>query len=304
MNLQQLRYVVEVEKTGNITQAAKNLYMGQPNLSKSIKDLESEIGIAIFHRTAKGVEPTSEGLEFLQHAHGVIMKMDELSELYSPAREQTLSFTISVPRATYPAVAFAEFVSSADPSRSMNLQYKETNPRAIISDVATGQSALGILRYQHSYEDYFLKVLEENNLQCEVLWEYRMRLLMGEDHPLADRMEIPYLMLKDSIELTHGDFQVSALDPAMLKEISKPLRRICIYDRGSQFDILKKVRGTYLWVSPVPDHVLKEHGLIQRTCPDVGITKDCIILQRSKTLKPHEMKFINYLKQQITLLEQ
>ena len=38
MNLQQLRYAVEVEKTSSITQAATNLYMGQPNLSKSIKD--------------------------------------------------------------------------------------------------------------------------------------------------------------------------------------------------------------------------------------------------------------------------
>ena len=40
MNLQQLRYAVEVAKTGSITAAAKNLYMGQPNLSKSIRELD------------------------------------------------------------------------------------------------------------------------------------------------------------------------------------------------------------------------------------------------------------------------
>ena len=44
MDINQLQYVLEVAKTGSITKAAKNLFMGQPNLSKSIKDLENEIG--------------------------------------------------------------------------------------------------------------------------------------------------------------------------------------------------------------------------------------------------------------------
>ncbi len=55
MNLQQLRYAVEVAKTGSITAAAKNLYMGQPNLSKNIRELEAELGITLFERTARGV---------------------------------------------------------------------------------------------------------------------------------------------------------------------------------------------------------------------------------------------------------
>lgn len=50
MNLTHLRYIVEVARTGSITKAAQNLYMGQPNLSKSIKDLEKSVGTAIFMR--------------------------------------------------------------------------------------------------------------------------------------------------------------------------------------------------------------------------------------------------------------
>ena len=48
MNLLHLKYAVEIEKTGSITKAANNLFMGQPNLSKAIKELENEIGITIF----------------------------------------------------------------------------------------------------------------------------------------------------------------------------------------------------------------------------------------------------------------
>ena len=47
MNLLHLKYAVEIEKTGSITKAANNLFMGQPNLSKAIKELENEIGITI-----------------------------------------------------------------------------------------------------------------------------------------------------------------------------------------------------------------------------------------------------------------
>ena len=50
MNLSHLKYVLEVGKTNSITRAAHNLYMGQPNLSKAIKELENEIGITIFKR--------------------------------------------------------------------------------------------------------------------------------------------------------------------------------------------------------------------------------------------------------------
>ena len=51
MNLTHLRYMVEVERLGSITKAASALYMGQPNLSKAIKEMEREVGIPIFKRS-------------------------------------------------------------------------------------------------------------------------------------------------------------------------------------------------------------------------------------------------------------
>ncbi|HPR78720.1 MAG TPA: LysR family transcriptional regulator, partial [Candidatus Limiplasma sp.] len=59
MNIQHLRYAVEVEKTRSITEAAENLYMSQPNLSRAIRELESDLGISIFDRTPKGIVPTA-----------------------------------------------------------------------------------------------------------------------------------------------------------------------------------------------------------------------------------------------------
>ena len=82
MNTQHFRYALEVEKTGSITQAAENLFMGQPNLSKAIKELETELGITIFKRTSTGVAVTSAGREFLLYAKSILSKINEIEEIY------------------------------------------------------------------------------------------------------------------------------------------------------------------------------------------------------------------------------
>ena len=54
MNLLHLKYAIEVAKTSSITKAAENLFMGQPNLSRAIRELEENLGFDIFRRTSKG----------------------------------------------------------------------------------------------------------------------------------------------------------------------------------------------------------------------------------------------------------
>lgn len=61
MNTTALRYAVEVNRVRSISKAAQNLYMSQPNLSRAIKDLEAELGITIFKRTAKASPPPPVG---------------------------------------------------------------------------------------------------------------------------------------------------------------------------------------------------------------------------------------------------
>ena len=61
MNIQYLKYAIEVEKNKSISKAAKNLYMGQPNLSRAIKELEDSLGIIIFERNSKGITVTPHG---------------------------------------------------------------------------------------------------------------------------------------------------------------------------------------------------------------------------------------------------
>ena len=85
-NILHLKYAVEIEKTGSITKAAENLYMGQPNLSRAIKELEDNLNITIFNRNSKGITITPEGEEFLQYARRIISQVEEVEEIYKNDR--------------------------------------------------------------------------------------------------------------------------------------------------------------------------------------------------------------------------
>ena len=68
MNISQIKYVLEVAKSSSISKAATRLYISQPALSTSIKELEEELGIVLFERTSKGIRLTDEGREFVSYA--------------------------------------------------------------------------------------------------------------------------------------------------------------------------------------------------------------------------------------------
>ena len=80
MNLLQLKYAVEVAATASITKAAENLYMGQPNLSRAIRELEEELGVDLFRRTSRGIVPTAQGEAFLERARAVLRQMEALEQ--------------------------------------------------------------------------------------------------------------------------------------------------------------------------------------------------------------------------------
>ena len=97
MNVIHMKYAVEVAKAGSINKASETLLVAQPNLSRSIKELEADLGITIFLRTSKGMTLTPKGEEFMGYAKNILSQLDELETMYKselPAK-QTFSQTVS-----------------------------------------------------------------------------------------------------------------------------------------------------------------------------------------------------------------
>ena len=125
MNLLHFKYAVEIAKTKSISKAAENLFMGQPNLSRAIKELEESLGIIIFNRTPKGISITPEGEEFLRYAKRIIRQVDEVEEIYKNGRKPKTRFSACVPRATYLSHAFTEFAKHINDNSPADFFYKE-----------------------------------------------------------------------------------------------------------------------------------------------------------------------------------
>lgn len=302
MNLSHLKYVLEVGKTNSITRAAHNLYMGQPNLSKAIKELENEIGITIFKRTAQGVQPTRKGKEFLQYASTILSQVNELESMYKrPYPAESVEFSFSVPRATYISVAAAKLIAEYSDKPHMNIYFKETSSMGSINDVASGESDFGIVRYQSIYEEYFLNSIEDRGLQQQPVRQFTTQLLMNRDHPLASYDNISFHMLSGYPEIVHGDFKVPSVPLSQIRKgagFDAHAKCIYVYDRGSQYDILQRVPGSFMWVSPISKDYLEQRGLVMKKCLLSSLMhKDILIYPKGEPLTEPGRRFVELLVQ-------
>jgi LysR family hca operon transcriptional activator len=81
MELRHLRYFIAVAETGSLTVAAeRRLHTSQPSLSRQIRDLEDQVGVALLHRSARGVELTAAGKAFIDHARLALTQVDAAVE--------------------------------------------------------------------------------------------------------------------------------------------------------------------------------------------------------------------------------
>lgn len=306
MKTEYLKYALEVEKTGLISKAAENLYMNQPYLSKAIKELEEDLGIKIFNRTAKGVVPTKDGAEFLIYARNIVSQIEEVENIYKHREVDVHKFDVSVPMACYVAQAFIEFVTELADSKSIDISYHETNSLVAINSVVNNDNNIAIIRYQTIYEKYFLQFLEENKLDVEPLWEFEYQLIMSVQHPLAMEKQIEYTELDEYIEITHGYLTIPSIPVVKARELikqSKEKKEIAVFERESQFELLRNIHTTYMWTSPTPANILNTMPLVEKKCNvENNSYKDVLIYRNGYKMNSQEVKFVNHVKKVIQKL--
>jgi LysR family transcriptional regulator, transcription activator of glutamate synthase operon len=88
LNLEQIKYVLEISKAGSITRAAGRLHLSPSALSQSISQLEKELGVTIFLRSRKGTVPTSEGKKIIKRGNEIISSLENLFEELSLNKEE------------------------------------------------------------------------------------------------------------------------------------------------------------------------------------------------------------------------
>ena len=294
-----MKYAVVVAETKSINKAAELLYVGQPTLSRAIKELESSLCVAIFERSAKGMFLTPDGETFVRYAKTVLEQVDAIEDLFKKGNVSKKRFSVSVPRASYITEALAAFSTLIEKDSPTEIFYKETNSMRTLRNVLQDNYKLGIVRYAENYDKYYKAMMEEKGLEHELVTKFRYVLLMNKNSPLAKKENITYDDLKDKIEIAHADPYVPSLPLAQIKKEELPDnsdRRIFVFERASQFELLSSNEETFMWVSAIPQKLLERYGLTQRICEENRrVYKDVLIYRKDYTLSALDNLFIEQL---------
>lgn len=185
MTLQQLKYAIAVADHGSMNEAAKSLFISQPSLSGSMKELEREIGFDIFLRTNRGIVITPEGEEFLGYARQVTEQYRLLSNRYIDKNLKE-KFSVSMQHYSFAVKAFVETVKRAG-MENYEFAVHETKTYEVIENVKNFKSELGIIYMNDFNEKVLNKLLRDNQLNFTELFTCDTYVYLRSGHPLAGR---------------------------------------------------------------------------------------------------------------------
>ncbi|MDO5558780.1 MAG: LysR family transcriptional regulator [Oscillospiraceae bacterium] len=243
MTLQQLKYVIAIVKYGSITEAAKRLFISQPSLSNAVKDIEEELDIIIFARSAKGITLTTDGNEFLSYARQVTEQFELMQQRYTGKKPSRQLCCISTQHYAFAVNAFVNVLSALD-TDEYEFTLRETRTYEIIEDVKNFHSEIGILYLSEFNEKVITKILSENHLVFNHLFTADPHVFISSAHPLArhasitleDLDEYPCLAFEQG-EYNSFYFSEEILSTAPHKKI------IHVSDRATLFNLLIGLNG-------------------------------------------------------------
>ncbi len=298
MNTLHFKYAVEVEKTGSITQAAENLFMGQPNLSKAIIELEDTLGFMIFERTSKGVIPTAKGTRFLAYAKNILTQIEKMESLADESISQSLSFAFS--RSAYIAKAVAKFALSFDYSAKVHMNIRESSSVALINSVAAGAFNFGAVRYKTAYEKYFLDYISDKELDVIPFWEFDGMITIPKKYGTVVE-KIDGNQLSAMTSLVYGDETVPYLSSGELRKETKfpsSGQSVLVYDRATANELLNVLPNAYMLTEPIPRAELEKYGLLQQKCSISDERfKDVLVFPKGYQFSNSDKKFFDILTQ-------
>ena len=243
MTLKQLRYVVEVADTGNITEAAKKLFIAQPSLTAAIRELENEYNLTIFYRSNKGIEITPEGDEFLGYARQILEQANLIEERYTGAIHGKQRFCVSAQHYSFAVEAFVELLKKYGGDK-YEFHMRETQTYDIIEDVSHLRSEIGVLYLNKFNETVIKKTLRDNGLTFNTLFKAKPHVFIGKDSPLAKKKSLTLDDLKPYPRLSYeqGSHNSFYFSEEILSTIDSD-KEIIVRDRATLFNLLIGLNG-------------------------------------------------------------
>lgn len=282
MNIQQLRYVVAIANSGTFREAAEKMYVSQPSLSISVRDLEKELGFKIFRRTSSGTFLTRRGMEFYEKAQELVKGFDVFQNQYANPEEEKKEFSISSQHYDFLPPLITQF--SVLYPENKDFRIFESTTVQILDEVAQGHSELGIIYLNKQNTKGIMQRVDKLGLEVVDLIPFQTHIYLRKGHPLAkkeslvmeDLEHLPtvrftqekdeYLYYSENFVDTSSSSQLfNVTDRATLNGI---LERTDAYATGSGFLDSQSVNG--ITVIPLIDDLNNKMVYVKREEVDLS----------------------------------
>lgn len=243
MTILQLKYVVTISTCVSMREASSKLYVSQPALSSTIRDLEEELGIRIFERTNKGIKLTDEGNEFLVFAKQAVSQYELIEHRYLTPDDGKDYYTISMQHYVFAVHAFVKAIANRN-SDTFSYLIKETRTDEVLHNVRDYRSEIGVLAYAESNKHIINKLFREYSLEFYPLMVCDTYAYLSKDHPLANKKELSIDELKEypcvSFDQTNETEYYLSEEALAGYEFKKLIRS---NDRATSCEILTMLNG-------------------------------------------------------------
>lgn len=248
MNIQNLKYLLEIAESGSVTAAAKVLYLSQPRLSKILAETEREYGVTIFRRENNGLTPTEAGNRFLTIARDLVREAESREQqLYSVGQNDRAR--VSVTRLSYICEIFLDYLLHWDKSKPLRFFYEETDLLTAIQNVYTGTSELAVAHVHNGLLEAVRTQAEGHGLALEQVGEIIPHLVVRVGHPLTrlnrpiraeDLYDKCFVLYPDVEEVLPGVGRAPSPAEQFIKNLdwSRIGQIVYITSRGSFYDLL------------------------------------------------------------------
>ncbi len=243
MTIQQLKYIIKIVECGSITEAARQLFIAQPSLSNAVKELETELGIEIFYRTAKGISLSVDGSEFLSYARQVVEQVELMEQRYMGKKPSKQLCSVSTQHYAFAVNAFVNLLLALDVDE-YEFTLRETRTYEIIEDVKNLRSEIGIIYFSDFNEKVLNKLLKENHLVFSPLFKADPHVFISSNHPLAGKKAVTLEDLDNYpfLAFEQGEYNSFYFSEEILSTVPHK-KTIHVSDRATLFNLLIGLNG-------------------------------------------------------------
>lgn len=289
ITLRQFRYFIAVAESGSVASASRMLSIAQSALTKSMLDLESELGSELFTRTSRGMTLTPQGHRFLRSARKVIGSVADALRLHAVEAEAGLSGVLSVGVTSlvagyYLSEVFSQFRRSCP---QVDVFVTEDSPQFLEHLLINGELDVAIMVSN--------TLSEPQAMVAETLTRSQYRVWLPSNHALTAQEE---LTLADCAREDQIVLDADRIDELMDRVWARHQLKPRVILRTASLEAVRSLVGAGAGIAIQPDFLYRpwtldaEHVEVRRLRDDVPTIDIGLVWRRGSGLKPAASEFI------------